>query len=282
MNKLPQHKATTFLDFGVVLHPISSEGVGHVPVSYSHQDDFFIFGWLSHGTACGIIDFKEIHLEAGDAFIVQPGQVHRFICSDSAEGWLAMVDSIYVGHTEMCIFNNFSLFASVFSMEKQREVELESIASLIVERLRPNQEQSLSAVLQSLTKAFVAVIAEAVKGKEPKTMAYGVRHRDIVLSFRAMLDKHIFENRQPSYYASLLNFSTVYLNEVVKKVTGMSTALYIKNEVMLRAKRMLVNTDFSVKQIADKLGFDDYAYFSRSFSQVTGMSPLQFRQKNIK
>lgn len=270
-----------FLDFGVVLYSISSDEMEHIPIKYPHQDDFYIFGWLTRGTACGVIDFKELHLEAGNAFIVQPGQVHRFVCSECAEGWLAMVDSKYIGHTETSIFNNFSLIASVSTIDKQREWELGNIASLIENRLSLNQEQNLSIVLQSLTKAFVAVIAEAIKSAVPKGTSYSIRHRDIVLSFRTMLDKYLFENRQPSYYASLLNISTVYLNEVVKNVTGMSTALYIKRETILHAKRMLINTELSVKEIANRLGFDDYAYFSRLFSQVVGISPIVFRQKNI-
>lgn len=61
-----------------------------------------------------------------------------------------------------------------------------------------------------------------------KPEALNMLHREIILTFRTMLAEHLRTSRQPSYYASQLNISTVYLNEVVKKVTGMSTALYIK------------------------------------------------------
>lgn len=61
----------------------------------------------------------------------------------------------------------------------------------------------------------------------------------------------------------------------------MNATLYIKNEVVLQAKRLLVHTDLAVKEIADRLGIGDYAYFSRLFTLATGISPTQFRKRNL-
>lgn len=214
-------------------------------------------------------------------FIVQPGQVHRFVSFEDAEGWLMMADSKFVGDAEKCVFDSFALQASSFGIDECRVEELRAIALLLEHRFDHFQAKGSHTVIARLTEAFVAIVVEAAQGVDLQRTALSQRHREIVLSFRAMLAEHLCANRQPSYYASLLNISTVYLNEVVKKVTGMSTALYIKNEVVLQAKRLLLNTTLSVKQIADKLGFDDSAYFSRLFSQATGVSPAQFRLKNL-
>lgn len=46
---------------------------------------------------------------------------------------------------------------------------------------------------------------------------------------------------------------------------------------MLQAKRLLVHTSLSVKEIADRLGIADCAYFSRLFTQTAGVSPTLFR-----
>lgn len=281
MNRIPQHKASQYSEYGVVLHRFSSLGINHTPVSYAHQDDYYVFGLLTKGTACGIIDFKELHLKEGDVFLVQPGQVHRFVSSQDVEGWLMMADSKFVWSDEKCVFDHFSLSASSFKMDEERKEELRQIALLLEHRLKDGQGQNADSVVSRLSEAFIAVIAEAAQEQNTQQMALSARQVEIILSFRKMLSEHLSTHRQPSYYASLLNISTVYLNEVVKKVTGMSTALYIKGEVVLQAKRLLVHTHLSVKQIADKLGFDDYAYFSRLFMQATGISPTEFRHQNL-
>ena len=281
MNKLPLHKASQYSEYGVVLHHFDSHGISHAPVCYAHQDDYYVLGLLTQGMACGIIDFKELQLTAGDVFLIQPGQVHRFVSSESAEGWLLIADSKFVGAEEKCVFDNFSLSTSSFKIDEMRKEELREIAVLLEHRVKESKEQQSNAVVAHLMKAFIAVIAEAVQEHNSLQTFLTSRHVEIVLSFRKLLMEHLSKNRQPSYYASLLNISTVYLNEVVKKVTGMSTALYIKGEVVLQAKRLLCNTTLSVKQIADRLGFDDEAYFSRLFSKATGVSPVAFRQKNL-
>ena len=57
MNRLPQHKASQYSELGMVFHHFSSHDISHAPVCYAHQDDYYIFGFLAHGAACGIIDF---------------------------------------------------------------------------------------------------------------------------------------------------------------------------------------------------------------------------------
>ena len=56
---------------------------------------------------------------------------------------------------------------------------------------------------------------------------------------------------------------------------------YIRYELVLQAKRLLVHTDLAVKEISTRLGIEDCAYFSRIFTQATGVSPSAFRQRNL-
>ena len=281
MNKLPQHKASQISDFGVYLRRINSSQSNHVPITYAHQDDYYIFGLVENGEGCGIIDFKEQHFSSGDAFLIQPGQVHRFINSENAEGWLLMTDSSFVDSAEKCIFDDFSLFASSFHIDEQRRNELKQIATLLAGRMDCIINKQTKATARRLAETFIGIVAEAVQDLNLQQTKHSHRQMEIVLSFRRLLAEHLATSRQPSYYASLLNISTVYLNEVVKGVTGMNATLYIKNEVVLQAKRLLVHTDLAVKEISGRLGIDDYAYFSRLFTQTTGISPTLFRERNL-
>lgn len=278
---LPQHKAFMLSDFGMRLLRVTSPQGEDTAVAYTHQDDYYIFGLMEEGTGCGIIDFKELHVSSGDVFLIQPGQVHRFISSENAEGWFLMADSSFMGSAEKCIFDDFSLFASSFQIDERRRNELSQIASLLAGRMDCITDERTKATARRLTETFIGIVAEAVQDINLQQTKHSHRQMEIVLSFRRLLADHLATSRQPSYYASLLNISTVYLNEVVKGVTGMSATLYIKNEVVLQAKRLLVHTDLAVKEISDRLGIDDYAYFSRLFTQATGISPTLFRERNL-
>ena len=44
MKRIPQHKASLYIDFGVVLHHITNDSThNHTPIRYAHQDDYYIF-----------------------------------------------------------------------------------------------------------------------------------------------------------------------------------------------------------------------------------------------
>lgn len=281
MSGLPQHKASECAGFGVRLRRISSTTAGPAPVTYAHQDDYYIFGLVESGSACGVIDFKVRQLAAGDVFLIQPGQVHRFVTSERPEGWLLIADSSFVGSAEKSVFDDFALFASSFRIDEVRRNELRQIALLLAGRVDDTADKLTKATARRLAETFVGIVAEAVQDINLQQADHSRRHMEIVLSFRRLLAGHLAVSRNPSYYASLLNISTVYLNEVVKSVTGMNATLYIRSEVVLRAKRLLVHTPLAVKEIAARLGIDDCAYFSRMFTQATGVSPSRFRQRNL-
>lgn len=104
------------------------------------------------------------------------------------------------------------------------------------------------------------------------------RYKEIAWDFRELLESNIRTNRAPSFYAERLNITVAYLNEAVNAVCGMSVSRNIQDEIILQAKRQLVYTTASVKEIAQGLGFDDYSYFTRLFTKVAGVSPTLFRK----
>lgn len=281
MNKLPRHKASQLSDVGIRLRRMDTPQSVDMSVTYIHQNDYYIFGLVENGTGCGVIDFKEQQFASGEVFLIQPGQAHRLVNPGNAEGWMLFADSSLVGKAEKCIFDDFTLFASSLLIDGQRQNELLQIASILANRIDNITDNQTKTTARRLAETFIGIVAETVQDINLQRTKYSRRHIELVLSFRRHLAEHLVTNRQPSYYASLLNISTVYLNEVVKGVTGMSATSYIKNEVVLQAKRLLVHTDLAVKEISESLGIDDYAYFSRLFTQETGISPTLFRKRNL-
>lgn len=62
-----------------------------------------------------------------------------------------------------------------------------------------------------------------------------------------------------------------------KEIHGCAPQQYKQREQILVAKELLLNTDRSIAEIADVVGFSDPLYFSRIFKQRTGFSPSAFR-----
>ena len=61
----------------------------------------------------------------------------------------------------------------------------------------------------------------------------------------------------------------------------MSVSRYVRRERVLQARRLLLYTELSVKEIAAELGYDDSAYFTRLFTKETGVPPSVYRKKHL-
>ena len=60
---------------------------------------------------------------------------------------------------------------------------------------------------------------------------------------------------------------------------GLTFTEYLTQLRLNKAAEMLAETDYSIVQIADEVGYGDYCYFSKVFKKYKGISPTQFREQ---
>ena len=77
------------------------------------------------------------------------------------------------------------------------------------------------------------------------------------------------------------NMSGKYFSEVFKKYTGIGPIDYLISCRLKQSRRLLENTECSIKEIGQSVGYEDPLYFSRQFSRHYGISPSKFRQQSI-
>ncbi|WP_274654758.1 helix-turn-helix transcriptional regulator [Paenibacillus humicola] len=70
------------------------------------------------------------------------------------------------------------------------------------------------------------------------------------------------------------------LRRIVEAYTGYPLNEFVHRLKTSEAKRLLLNTDRPVKEIAEMLGYKDMFYFSRVFKRIAGLSPRTYRSQN--
>ncbi len=78
--------------------------------------------------------------------------------------------------------------------------------------------------------------------------------------------------------AKYMGYSASHFSSVFRRATGESPLHYFNRLKMERACLLLSNTTMQINQICHKVGIDDCYYFSRLFSQTTGLSPKAYRE----
>jgi AraC-like DNA-binding protein/anti-sigma regulatory factor (Ser/Thr protein kinase) len=77
--------------------------------------------------------------------------------------------------------------------------------------------------------------------------------------------------------AQYLNVNSDYLTRCFTQAMGISPITYLNRYRVQQAKILLETTIYSISDIADKVGFGDYAHFSRTFRRHVGLSPREYR-----
>lgn len=94
----------------------------------------------------------------------------------------------------------------------------------------------------------------------------------------AYINKYYFTNITLEELADVCGLSHFHFSRVFKKHYGVSFIQYLINIRIENAKRMLLESNETVEVIAERVGFREVGYFSRTFKRVIGMSPSQFRK----
>ena len=75
------------------------------------------------------------------------------------------------------------------------------------------------------------------------------------------------------------SYSTAYLSRRFHQETGITFSNFLKHTRIDASCRLLANTDRSVSEIAEIVGYHDTTFFHRAFRNVVGMSPLAYRKR---
>lgn len=101
-----------------------------------------------------------------------------------------------------------------------------------------------------------------------------------IINIVKYVDDHISENISLKDVADYIHLSKEYTSYLFKKETGKQVVYYINEQKILLAKKMITGEHATLTDIAERLGFENYDYFSKTFKKHTGITPLKFKSKS--
>jgi AraC family transcriptional activator of pobA len=246
----------------------------------SHRHDYHLFFLQEKGATSIEIDFKKYKIRPLSVIYIHPSQVHRMYGSAEnviVSGW--SIDNENLQAEYLKLLEDIAP-AKPLLLKKETFSIISEAVSLCIKLSERKHEKLYHSLLKTSCNTLVALVASQYLARSASTDKL-TRSELITKSFKEILERNYITAKKPADYAQTLNMSTPYMNECVKNTTGHSVSYHIQQRIILEAKRLLYHTDKSVKEISNELGYEDYPYFSRLFTRITGMSALAFRNKNL-
>lgn len=136
-------------------------------------------------------------------------------------------------------------------------------------------------MMRNESENFIINMAGQIEARYGQLGASPVKNRAwaLVNDFVALVERNYAVCHDVGYYADRLNVTPNYLNIITRRCTGTTAKEQINMRIGQVVKMLLDTTDLSVKQIAQRLHYDDPSYLCRIFRKLTGMSPIRYRNK---
>ena len=107
------------------------------------------------------------------------------------------------------------------------------------------------------------------------------KHSPRLVKMMTYIEEHLTEKIELQQIADHVGVSRTYASAIFKEEMGITISEFIMHERMLEAKRMLRDTDLTVAAIADRLAFCSQSYFTKNFTELEGMTPVEYRRQTI-
>lgn len=231
-----------------------------------------------------MVDDVKIRNEYPCVIFITPGQ-HLFFPSLPGEKNYAIsfnrdfycieIHDAEVSCNGLLFVNNYTIVQIKLDKEPQ-QVFRDTIREMKQEF--SNNDSFRGEMLKNLLKNIL-IRSNRLFRKQLSEQNTGHSNFEFVRKFSQLVEKHFRETRNISDYAEKMGIAADTLTKKLQKLGYKTPSFTIKQRIVTEAKRLLIYTDKSIKEIANETGIDDSHYFSRLFGKETGFTPVEYRQK---
>lgn len=252
----------------------------HLQVAHGHS--YYHLLYFTQGSGEHVIDFTHYPVQKGAIYFMKPGQVHNWYFTSPADGYVINFSDGFFEQAfiRSQVLEHFPFWEPMSGPQViQLSAAVQKKAETVFEQILAEQTGS-AAMNREMMAAMLLQLFITVKRSMPATEVLPVSYNATLLrNFQQLIERNYAVLKLPKEYASLLYITPNHLNALCKDHLGVSAGELIRKRVLLEAKRLLVNMELSIHEIASRLNFQDSSYFIKFFKKDTGVTPEAFRKQ---
>jgi AraC family transcriptional activator of pobA len=251
------------------------------PPSYlndPNRKDFFEIVWLKNEDPLHALKANDFDVKGDWIYLIPPYRVHQLNKAGKNGELISFKREILEEEDKEFLLDIFKIFNvqgefSCLRLDKSAADELGSVYGLLMGEYQKSPDDLI--ILKALLKVF---LLKLIKVKEQEFTGHDI-HQKRVYEFLMLLEGNYLKVRNIDFYAGKLDISSKRLNQILKDKLGKTGTQIIHDRIILEAKRLIIHSEHTIKEIAFELGFSDRPYFSRFFKKQTAQTPDEFQKQ---
>ncbi|NHB77365.1 AraC family transcriptional regulator [Rhodobacter calidifons] len=162
-----------------------------------------------------------------------------------------------------------------------REVHAQQEVNVLLDSILRELESDTPAHDRA-TEAYVGLLGvwleRQVRKADPLEAPRQDATRRLVARYTALLERNFRTGMNVADFAAALGVTPTHLTRCCNAACGRPASALLQDRRIFEARKLLAETRIPVGRIAEQLGFNSPAYFTRAFQHVTGKSPTAFRR----
>lgn len=257
------------------------------------KNNFFELVLIKKGEGTQCINYNEYAYKKGSLFLLPPLKCHSFQIDEASQFvFLKFTSDFFNTDSSGTIRQNewFKEAAYILSNYNQlpgdiihNELDRQHIYTLIDLILKENKNYGISSA--SLIKSFMTSILEILLRNIKQSSFYEVEvaddKDDRIIKLLNYINEHISEPHllKVDQLAKTFLLSPTYLREFFRKKVNMPLREYIIKAKLKLVEIRLLNSNYTLSEIANELSFTDVSHLSKTFKKHTGMSIRDFKKR---
>lgn len=254
----------------------------HRNLHLAHKHSFYHLVYFTKGGGSQTIDFQQVQVKANQVYFMIPGQVHNWAFKGDVDGYIINFSVPFFQSflLKANYLEEFPFFTGIIN-DAVIDVPADAqgkVIQLFEELIRETEEPKpleMDMVRSIMLQLFINIARLGLNTVNKTIPSYNYT---LLRSFQKLIEKNYTSIKLPKEYAELLYITPNHLNALCNDVLGIPAGEVIRNRIALEAKRLLINNDLTVQEIASQLNFADNSYFTKFFKKQVGQTPEEFRK----
>ena len=253
----------------------------HSPLDL-HRVEFYIMILIEKGNYKHTIDFIDYDCKKGSLLTIRKDQIHRFHNNKTVKGKLLLfTDEFLISYLEklealkaLQLFNEILGNPKIILPKTSFQEVCTIIESIQKEYFKVNDAFS-QGIIRSQLHILIAYLFRIKSHNNPQSNQR--KYLSEFIEFQNLVEQNAAKYTKVKEYAKLLNVSTKTLNTITKTIIGKSAKAFIDDICTKQIKRLLINSELPIKEVAYASGFEETTNFYKYFKRQTTLTPEQFR-----